>query len=156
MGGIKVTSLLDSGSSTSLIVLEVVEMIGKEIDTRHFKRLVSATGNQLGKIGKVSLPVKIGELFKDHEFTVVSKLVIPVILGIDFLVKNEICIDFKNKLVKLSILKISFDSFKSQIRANEIERIHESDIPKEINGVGEMSPNCHFCIIKIDILQEFK
>ena len=82
IGGIKVTSLLDFGSSTSLIVLEVVEMIGKEIDTRHFKRLVSATGNQLCVIGKVILPVKIGESFQDHEFTVVSKLVIPVILGI--------------------------------------------------------------------------
>ena len=38
LGGIEVSSLLDTGSSTSLIVLKVVEMIGKEIaiDTQHF------------------------------------------------------------------------------------------------------------------------
>ncbi|KAI6655854.1 SUN domain-containing protein 2 [Oopsacas minuta] len=46
------TVLPDSDPSVSLIVLDCEELIGEEIYKTHFKRLVSATGNQLSVIGR--------------------------------------------------------------------------------------------------------
>ena len=104
IGQLKVRALLDSGSSVSLIVADLVKKGCYEIDRNYFKQLVSATGNNLEVMGKVFLPILIGRTQTNHEFTVVSSLVTPLILGKDFLSAHKIRLDFGKELIECPTL----------------------------------------------------
>ena len=56
--------------------------------------LVITSGDRLLTIKHAKAPVQLGELCVIHEFIVVKTLVAPVILGIDFLHRNELISDF--------------------------------------------------------------
>ena len=51
--------------------------------------LVSAAGSHLPIVDQVSVTVKLGELKKQHNFLVVTCLITPAILGMDFLQRHE-------------------------------------------------------------------
>ncbi|KAI6647577.1 hypothetical protein LOD99_8754 [Oopsacas minuta] len=89
IGQNKVGASLDSGSSVSLIVADLVRRTRTDVDRNYSKRLLSATGNDLKVIVRVLLPLEIGTMRENHEFTVVSELITPVILGRAFGVKNS-------------------------------------------------------------------
>ena len=55
---------------------------------------MSAAGETIPFMGHILLPVKIGQLYVDHSFVVVHSLITPVILGIDFLRKHRLVLDF--------------------------------------------------------------
>lgn len=57
-------------------------------------KLVSAAGEPIPVIGEVVAPISVGTLHVDHNFVVVHSLITPVILGIDFLQKHGIVLDF--------------------------------------------------------------
>ena len=96
LGGVKVETMLDSGSSVSLVqrgVLLQARGIKKVKGTKPL-RLVTASGDDLPIVDHIRAPVKLGELELVHEFVVVESLVAPVILGIDFLHDNALVLDF--------------------------------------------------------------
>ena len=127
IGQLKVRALLDSGSSVSLIVADLVKKGCYEIYRNYFKQLVSATGNNLEVMGKVLLPILIGGTQTNHEFTVVSSLVTPLILGKDFLSAHKIRLDFGKELIECPLGFISpFDPKKvvvsrSNLMSNQVE-----------------------------------
>ena len=96
LGGVKVETMLDSGSSVSLVqrgVLRQAKGIKKVEETKPL-RLVTASSDDLPIMDHIRAPVKLGELELVQEFVVVESLVAPVILGIDFLHDNALVLDF--------------------------------------------------------------
>ena len=57
-------------------------------------KLVSVAGEPITVIGEVVAPISVGTIHFDHNFVVVHSLITPVILGIDFLQKHGIVLDF--------------------------------------------------------------
>ena len=56
-------------------------------------------GNDLDVLGEVILPITIGKAQISHDFIVVSGLIAKFVLGVDFLSRHDVCLDFKNKLL---------------------------------------------------------
>lgn len=56
-------------------------------------QVVSATGEPIPVRGRVTHPVRIGQARVDHPLVVVSTLIAPVILGIDFLQAHGLVLD---------------------------------------------------------------
>ena len=96
--------MLDSGSSVSLIQGEVLQSAQDVVLVTVARpiQLVTASGDQLPILQHVKAAVKLGELNVVHEFVVVKTLVAPVILGIDFLQRNKLMLDFTQNPVAVS------------------------------------------------------
>ena len=103
VGGVDVEIMLDSGSSVSLVQQHVLSQAQgvTYVEAEQKLRLLTASGEQLPIIGHVSVSVHIGELKVTHNFVVVDKLVAPVIIGVDFLHKNSLMLDFTKESVKV-------------------------------------------------------
>lgn len=88
--------MLDSGSSVSLVQQCILSRTRgwTSTDTPKGLRLVTASGENLPIEDYVRARVKIGELDIAHDFVVVKSLVTHVILGVDFLHKNALMLDF--------------------------------------------------------------
>ena len=78
--------MMDSGSSISLMMESFAKNYQNQAAPKGLK-LVSAAGELVA-------PVSVGTLHVDHNFVVVHSLITPVILGIDFLHKHGIVLDF--------------------------------------------------------------
>ena len=85
----------DSGSSVSLVQSDIL-LTAKNVTRVAAQpiQLVTASGDQLPILRHVKALVQLGELHAFHEFVVVKSLVSPVILGIDFLQRNRLTLDF--------------------------------------------------------------
>ena len=96
----EVDMLVDSGSSISLIQESVATAYSKEIK-RPPKRLelISADGKEMPVIGCITLPLCLDKLQLTHDFLVVHSLIAPVILGVDFLQKYNLVLDFTSNPV---------------------------------------------------------
>ena len=55
---------------------------------------MTAAGENLPIGDQVSITVKLGDLERQHNFLVVKSLITPAILGMDFLQKHKIVLDF--------------------------------------------------------------
>ena len=87
----EVDMLVDSGSSISLI---------QEGVATAFSRQIERTPNE-GK-GCITLPLCLGKLQVNHNFVVVHSLIAPVILGVDFLQKYNLVLDFTSNPVSIT------------------------------------------------------
>ena len=96
LGGIVVEFMLDSGSSVSLVQCDILKSVKNmtQVDTTTTLWLVTASGDTLPILRHIRTVVQLGELNIVHEFLVVNSLVIPVILGVDFLQENSLVLDF--------------------------------------------------------------
>ena len=82
--------LIDSGAAISLLRYDTLPQ------PLHLQILcppdtvlaVSASGHSLGVIGKVTLPLQLKDVCITHKFTVVRKLAVDALLGIDFLTSS--------------------------------------------------------------------
>lgn len=103
LGGIRAETMLDSGSSVSLVQQGVLlHARGIErVEKKKPLRLVTASGDSLLILDHIRAPIKLGELELVHEFVVVESLVAPVILGIDFLHNNALVLDFTETPVRV-------------------------------------------------------
>ena len=70
-------------------------MVKKGIDS---KKLLTATGN-MNLLAEVCLDISIGTLECSQEFFVTTPLVEDCILGVDFLARNQVYLDFNRKVV---------------------------------------------------------
>ena len=71
IGGLMVNSLFDSGSSVSLVTTSIVQQSGYPICEGFHKKLVSASGNQLEIMGRICLPIIVGDIKIDQMFVVI-------------------------------------------------------------------------------------
>ena len=99
-----VTTLVDTGSTSSLITRELVESIStrsqdpiKIYPTSASMR--TATGDVLRAMGMAMVAFRLGETACQHTFFVFESLPFSVILGMDFIMTNKIIIDPDEGLV---------------------------------------------------------
>ena len=87
--------MLDSGSTISLIQGSVATGLPavKQLASNELQ-LVSAAGEPIPVVGRVVLPVQVGGLHVEHPMIVVQSLITQVILGMDFLQKHGLVLDF--------------------------------------------------------------
>ena len=83
--------VMDSGSSISLIMENYVKSSYQNQAAPNGLKLVSAAEEPISVVGKVVAPIQVGV---HHNFVVVHSLITPVILGMDFLQKHGIMLDF--------------------------------------------------------------
>ena len=96
LGGKAVDVMLDSGSSVSLVQSSTLTGMKDVVGVQCARSLwlVTASGDQPSILRHIRTHVKLGEFNVMHDFVVVDSLVTPVILGIDFLQKNGLVLDF--------------------------------------------------------------
>ena len=96
LGQSSVRFVLDSGAAVSVVDYGVVEKpYGDLIQKEGVTTAVGANGLPLNVVGKVHLPVKLGNFQQDQEFLVAKNLSVECLLGADFLVRSEAILDCK-------------------------------------------------------------
>ena len=110
--------MLDSGSSVSLVQQCILSRTRgwTSTDTPKGLRLVTASGENLPIEDYVRARVKIGELDIAHDFVVVKSLVTHVILGVDFLHKNALMLDFTTNPVSIQLAQGSMSNEESDVK----------------------------------------
>ena len=100
--------MLDSGSLISLIDESVVTGFSTEENmTASSIRLVSAAGDNISTLGSITLSIQLGSLHSNHSLVIVRSLISPVILGLDFLRKHKVVVDFSSNPVNLTFPQAS-------------------------------------------------
>ena len=95
--------LVDSGSSISLIQESVATAFSRTIEkSPKGLQLISAEGKEIPVLGCITLPLRLGKLKVNHNFVAVHSLITPVILGVDFLQKNNLVLDFTSTPVSIT------------------------------------------------------
>ena len=90
-----VQMMLDSGSSLSLLRRSsLASMVGVQLSKRPTVQLVTAAGTPIPIADYVQAPIKIGNVKITQQFLVVDSLIAPVILGIDFMKRHKVSLDF--------------------------------------------------------------
>ena len=75
---------------------------GSQLVSKASVHVVSAMGEPIPVLGRVTLPVQVGPIKVDHPLVVVQSLITPVILGIDFLQAHGLILDFTTTLVHVT------------------------------------------------------
>ena len=68
---------------------------------------MSAAGDNIPTLRSINLSVRLGPLRTNHSLVIVDSLISPVILGLDFLRKHKITVDFSSSPVNLTIPQAS-------------------------------------------------
>lgn len=88
--------LFDSGSSISLVRKDVLQTIDVPIRPMNSVNVVTASCGNMNVRHTADVPLQIGQLTTTHKVLVADQLVVPVILGTDFMKVHGISINFKN------------------------------------------------------------
>ena len=96
LGGIRSEMMLDSGSAVSLVRQSLVTQLKKAVKLQPVPllKLITASGEPLPVLGNITVPVQVGMQEVQHDFVVADNLVAPIILGIDFLQRHRLTLDF--------------------------------------------------------------
>ena len=95
--------VVDSGSSISLIQEGVAIAFSRPIEkSPKGLQLISAEGKEIPVLGCITLPLRLGKLKVNHNFVVVHSLIAPVILGVNFLQKYNLVLDFTSTPVSIT------------------------------------------------------
>ena len=114
IGEVKVEMMLDSGSSVSLIREDVLKQLTRYCRIPSKKlQLVSAAGEPIPVVDHVSVSIRLGELQMEQPFVVVASLIMPAILGMDFLHTHGIILDFATCPIKVMPRSVSAAMFDS-------------------------------------------
>ena len=98
-----VDMLVDSGSSISLIQEGGATVFSRMIEkSPKGLQLISAEGKEIPVLGCITLPLRLGKIKVNHNFVVVHSLIAPVILGVDFLQKYNLVLDFTSTPVSIA------------------------------------------------------
>jgi predicted aspartyl protease len=85
--------MIDSGSSVSLVAKAVLPL-NSSIRMENARQLWTADGHKMGVVGTARLAVQLGEYQAVHEFLVAEELLMPVIIGVDFLSRHSVILDY--------------------------------------------------------------
>ena len=107
--------MLDLGSAVSLTHQDTLSQLNSTYTKLEIPalRLVTAPGDPLLIKAHLLLSLVIGEKSMLRSFMVVNSLVVPVILGVDFLQTHDVLLDFLTISVKFSITNVP-DVFSNQ------------------------------------------
>ena len=94
--------MIDSGSSVSLVANTVLP-INNSIRMENVRQLWTADGHKMGVVGTARIAVQLGEYQAVHEFLVAEELLMPVIIGVDFLSRHSVILDYSNQAVRIRI-----------------------------------------------------
>ena len=64
---------------------------------------MSAAGEPISVLGQINLPIQLRDVKVDHSFVLVQLLITPVILGIDFMQKHGLVLDFTTTYIIICI-----------------------------------------------------
>ena len=105
LGGVAIEMMLDSGSVVSLVRKDMMspQMINVAQIPLPAVKLVTAAGDDLLMVDHIQTTVQIQHHTVTHMFVVVNTLITPVILGMDFLQKHGMVIDFASTPVRISL-----------------------------------------------------
>ena len=104
-----VTFLLDSGATMSVVRLDAIASEFRDRITKDISSTpVGANGSPLDVVGQIKIPVSIGTFKTDQVFVVVSKLTVDCLLGVDYLIANEVIINYKRHCVVIKGNEIPF------------------------------------------------
>ena len=105
INGSKFNALIDSGASVCCIDKKSIDKINKnnqfQITPSHLVRITGVGGEEHPILGNISLPLKIKGVLVEQTFIVLERLHCPVILGIDFMQKHKVRIDFHHKIITM-------------------------------------------------------
>ena len=164
LGGATVNILLDSGSSISLVrkaALQVAENV-RVITPTTLIQLVTAAGEKLKIVDYVTAPIQVGDRTIEHNFVVVDNLITSVILGVDFMQKHGLVLNFSHSPVQVlynnnnrnkpdglsTLLPIiqkakSTSHFAAATRSQDEDVVDECAVPKFGNLVASFElPEC--------------
>jgi hypothetical protein len=129
-----VTALLDSGSCTSLINIDVVKELGYEMKPYTGKRLKAVNDEEVVIYGQVKLPILFGDEIHtqelEYDFLVTDKMENNLILGENFLEATGAIIDYSQKKVTfVGKGKKMYDNDLNSDRIRYAELVFESKNP---------------------------
>ena len=92
---VDITFMMDSGSSVSLVTKDLASFAGTLDPIREISpKLVAAKGDYLPIQGNGKHKVAIGSLEVNHDFLIAPALICDIILGVDFMSKHNLILDF--------------------------------------------------------------
>ena len=118
--------MLDSGSSVSLLHKDVVSQMKENTSTSPSVRpqLVTASGDPLHIVDCIPGLVMFDKLKVVHNFIVVSELIMPALLGVDFLEQHGLVLNFST--IPLSIIPAHHNSSAAVSQTNYLPPIPDS------------------------------
>ncbi len=145
-------SLLDSGASISCVSESFLKNVSYQYNRKMYKsskikRIVGVGGETHQVLGTVVLPINIQGVTIPHEFHIFSHLHYPIILGVDFMQKHNVSIDFQRSTVTIPAVmdKIPLTSSVPPIglvrvcKSVTIPANSEAIIPVRISNVNKRS-----------------
>ena len=95
--GILCNTMLDSGSTISLLSENVFKKMSLRNSVPAKQSLITASGNLMDVIAETELEISIGDLQSSQKFIVVSSLITDCILGVDFLARHKVQLNFAKR-----------------------------------------------------------
>ena len=74
--------------------------------TASFIRLVSAAGDNIPTLGSITLSIRLGSLQTNQSLVIVCSSIGPVILGLYFLCKHKLVVNFSSNPVDLTFPQV--------------------------------------------------
>ena len=127
LGGVHTKIMLDSGSSISLIQEAFVPRNVHQIQPKPCLQLVTASGEILKIVDHISTLVQLNEVEFSHNLVVVKQLIAADILGIDFLQKNCLVLDFSTTPIEVH----------QKHRSSVIQLQEANDTPEELQVIHD-------------------
>ena len=133
--------MLDSGSAVSLVRQDIVKScnIISQMPLPQIQ-LVTASGDKLPIKDYVRVPIEVQGEKLTHDFLVVDKLITPVILGIDFLQKHGLTLNFSHSPVVISTTTHTASTTTTRDEATDVLKpiwiAHQSIRKKYCGNIG--------------------
>ena len=125
--------MIDSGSSISLVRGSVTSNYKLNTAPRDLQ-LVSAAGESIPILGQITLPIQLGGLKVDHHFVEVRSLITPMILGIDFMHKHGLVLDFTTTPITVRNNTMSADC---QPDLTQLHKMKAAAVPSTFQSTDE-------------------
>ena len=129
--------MLDLGSAVSLVRQDIVKNcnIISQMPLPQIQ-LVIASGDKLPIKDYVKVPIEVQGEKLTHDFLVVDKLITPVILGIDFLQKHGLTLNFSHSPVVISTTTYTASTARIRDILKPIWIAHQSVHKKYCGNIG--------------------
>ena len=158
LGDITVPAILDSGPSVSIISLKVFNQSGlwRYCPTQQSDILsLKGIGQKLVPVlGQVSIAVEIGNKTFPIILHVVQELISPMFLGLDFLTRHSVVMDFKTRTVLLHEGEVSVPmgqnesntSYRQKQTLNSVETQPVQEFPVRTRSTVNLPPRSEIII----------
>ena len=102
LGNDPIDILVDSGAAVSVVTNDILPASVRTRIIREAPHTVGANGSALDVLGRLEIPITLGQFCASHEFVVVRHLTVQCLLGMDFLNRYGAVIDCVKNTLSLS------------------------------------------------------